>query len=77
MADNVELTPTLYAVHVPDPGAPPDHVRPDTVELGAGMIEVGVDLGGRRLALQRYKADDIMQALEQHAQSGEQPQPSS
>jgi len=76
MTEPTELTPKFYAVHIADEGAPPDHVRPDTVEQGAGMIEVGVELGGRRLALQRFKADDIMAAVEREQQTdaGEQNQ---
>lgn len=45
-----------FAEHVPDAGAPPDHKNPDSVELGAGMLELGFYVGDSRIVLASLKA---------------------
>jgi uncharacterized membrane protein YccC len=45
-----------FAEHVPDSGPDPTHKNPESVEKGAGMIELGFYIGEHRLVLQSLKA---------------------
>jgi hypothetical protein len=75
----------LYAEHIDDSPPDPDHLRPETVERGAGMLEVGVVIDGVKKALYRHKAggflDDLQRAKdakqaaqESQTQQGDQSQ---
>jgi hypothetical protein len=72
-------TPTPYVEHVPDEGPAGTHPRPDTVERGAGFIELGFLVDGVKVRLARVKAggvfDDLRRADEQ-AKSEQQSQTS-
>ena len=68
--DNVKL----YLKHFPDPGPDPTHPRPDTVEQGAGILQVGVNVNGVEIPLVDVKASDYVQRIED-AQKTSSPTP--
>lgn len=45
-----------FAEYVPDEGAPVDHPNPRAYEPGAGFIELGFYIGGKRVVLQTIRA---------------------
>lgn len=63
---------TLYVKHLPDTGPDASHPRPDTVELGAGMLQVGVVVNGVEIALADIKASDTVQRIEKAQASSQQ-----
>lgn len=54
MGHSFEVRP--FAEHVPDSGPDAEHLRPDTVEPGAGFIDFGFYIGDHRVVLSRLKA---------------------
>ena len=63
--------PTLYVKHIPDAGPDATHPNPSSVELGAGMLEVGVNVGGLEIPLIDLKASDYPQRIEQAKQDAQ------
>ena len=53
-----------FAEHVPDSGPDPEHKNPDTVETGAGQIEVGFYVGDTRIVLTSLKAGAFTELFE-------------
>jgi hypothetical protein len=56
----------LYAAHIDDTPPDADHLRPDTVEQGAGSLEVGVLIDGVKKVLYRGKAGGFLDDLKRH-----------
>jgi hypothetical protein len=69
MTERTFGTPSLYVEHVPDVGPTSEHPRPDSVERGAGTIEVGVEVDGARIVLARKKAGGVFDDIERAKQS--------
>lgn len=65
---------TLYVRHIPDAGPDPNHPRPDSVELGAGTLEVGVTVAGVDIPLADLKASDYVQRIQDAQQQQSQQQ---
>lgn len=63
MADHEFGTPTPYVVYVPDEGPIGTHPRPETVERGAGFVELGFEFDGVRVPLARKKAGGVLDDL--------------
>lgn len=74
MSERTFNAESLYAVHVPDPGPDQGHPRPESVELGAGHVEVGVVVDGARIPLARVKAGGVFKKIEAAKRQREQSQ---
>jgi len=78
MADQETLSPTLYAVHIPDEYTETEKREGADWELGAGHYEFGFEVNGARFPVMRLKGGGVakkLAAAKQRQDSQQQQQP--